>query len=62
MNGEGLRGRKPHGSGQDGYQAEGWWQTRKERRGVWCYANGSLVLLWRWAALAQETMSEKEKQ
>lgn len=33
-----------------------------QERGVWCYANGSLVLLLRWAALAQETMSEKEKQ
>lgn len=33
---------------------------RQEKR-VWCYANGSLVLLLRWAALAQETMSEKER-
>lgn len=33
----------------------------RQEKGVWCYANGSLVLLWRWAALAQETMSEKSK-
>lgn len=32
----------------------------RQETGVWCYANGSLVLLSRWAALAQETMSEKQ--
>lgn len=47
------------GSGQDGYQAEGWWHTRK--RSVSVVWNGSLVLLSRWAALAQETTSEKGK-
>ncbi|TNN82777.1 Protein cornichon 2 [Liparis tanakae] len=35
----------------------------RQERGVWCYANGSLFLLFlRWAALAQDTMSEKDEQ
>lgn len=32
----------------------------RQERGVWCYANGSLLLLLQRAALAQETMNEKK--
>lgn len=60
MNGEGLR-ETTHYTDQDKMDIKQRDGGRQER-GVWCYANGSLVLLLRWAALAQETMSEKEKQ
>lgn len=58
MNGEGLRGQTTHidQDKMDIKQRDG----GRQERGVLCYANGSLVLLLRWAALAQETMSEKQ--
>ena len=33
----------------------------RQEIGVWCYADGGLVLLWRWAALAQESDEREGK-
>ena len=61
MNGDGLRGRKTTQTDQDKMDIKQKDGGRQERRGVWCYADGSIVLLLRRAALAQETMSKKAK-
>lgn len=57
MNGEGIE-RRQSSTDQDKMDIKRRDGGRQER-GVWCYANRSLVLLWRWAALAQGPMSSK---
>lgn len=45
-----------HGSGQDGHQAEGWWQTGRGVE-VLCKRKKARLTLAAWAALAEEAMS-----